>query len=103
MIDNQILMDKLVSKELLDKLAHLARLEFDSKDEQKLLKELNQTLNWVKKLEQVDTTDVEPLTHVSEEVNVLRADKIGNELETEQALNLAPKAKNGYFIVPKVK
>jgi aspartyl-tRNA(Asn)/glutamyl-tRNA(Gln) amidotransferase subunit C len=96
-------MDKIVTKELLDKLAHLARLEFDEKDEQKLLSELNQTLNWVKKLEEVDTTGLEPLTHVSEEVNVLRADKVENELATEKALSVAPKAKNGYFIVPKVK
>ena len=84
------------------KLAHLARLEFNEEKEQEMLQDLNKILNWVDQLRELDTENVEPLTHMSEELNVLREDVAQNTITHEQALLNAPKKDSDYFRVPKV-
>lgn len=84
------------------KLAHLARLEFNEEKEQEMLQDLNKILNWMDKLRELDTESVEPLTHMSEEVNVLREDVAKNTVTHEEALKNAPKKDSDYFRVPKV-
>lgn len=84
------------------KLAHLARLEFNEEKEQEVLQDLNKILNWVDQLRELDTENVEPLTHMSEEINVLREDVAQNTVTHEQALLNAPKKDSDYFRVPKV-
>jgi aspartyl-tRNA(Asn)/glutamyl-tRNA(Gln) amidotransferase subunit C len=89
-------------KETLRKIAHLARLEFNPESESKMLASLNEILTWVEKLNEIDTTGVEPLTHMSEEVNVMREDKVKPPLPHDRALLNAPKKDADYFRVPKV-
>jgi len=84
------------------KLAHLARLEFDETKEQEMLQDLNKILDWMEKLRELDTSAVEPLTHMSEEVNVLREDVAHNAITHEQGLRNAPRKDSDYFRVPKV-
>ncbi|ARS33974.1 Asp-tRNA(Asn)/Glu-tRNA(Gln) amidotransferase subunit GatC [Pontibacter actiniarum] len=84
------------------KIAHLARLEFNEEKEQEVLQDLNKILNWVDQLRELDTESVEPLIHMSEEVNVLREDEVRNTISHEQALLNAPKKDSDYFRVPKV-
>ncbi|WP_161888816.1 Asp-tRNA(Asn)/Glu-tRNA(Gln) amidotransferase subunit GatC [Pontibacter russatus] len=84
------------------KLAHLARLEFNEEKEQEMLQDLNKILNWMDQLSELDTTHVEPLIHMSEEVNVLREDVAKNTVTHEEALLNAPKKDSDYFRVPKV-
>lgn len=91
-----------VDKETLRKIAHLARLEFEEKDEKEMIDSLTEILSWVEQLEEVDTDGVEPLTTMSKEVNVLREDTASNELDQQSALQSAPKSDSTYFRVPKV-
>lgn len=84
------------------KLAHLARLEFNEEKEQEMLQDLNKILNWMDQLRELDTAHVEPLIHMSEEVNVLREDVAKNTVTHEEALLNAPKKDSDYFRVPKV-
>ncbi|WP_242927713.1 Asp-tRNA(Asn)/Glu-tRNA(Gln) amidotransferase subunit GatC [Pontibacter vulgaris] len=84
------------------KLAHLARLEFNEEKEQQVLQDLNKILNWVDQLRELDTENVEPLVHMSEEVNVMREDVAVNTVTHDQALINAPKKDSDYFRVPKV-
>lgn len=86
----------------LQKIAHLARLNFDAQAAEKMSKDLSQVLEWVEQLQEVDTEDVLPLTNMSAEINAFRADEVGGGLTQEQALKNAPKKENGFFIVPKV-
>ncbi|GGE94893.1 Asp-tRNA(Asn)/Glu-tRNA(Gln) amidotransferase subunit GatC [Hymenobacter cavernae] len=86
----------------LRKLAHLSRLELDESKEQKMLGELNKILNWVEQLRELDTTDVEPLVHLSHEINVLRADEAKNTVSHQDGLRNAPRKDSDYFRVPKV-
>jgi aspartyl-tRNA(Asn)/glutamyl-tRNA(Gln) amidotransferase subunit C len=90
-----------VDKETIRKIAHLSRLEFDEKAEQSLLQDVNKILDWVEKLKEIDTENVKPLTHMSEEVNILREDVVANMLKHEDALINGPKKDSDYFRVPK--
>ena len=91
-----------VDKEALQKIAHLARLEVRPEEETDLLNSLNEVLNWMEHLNEVDTTGVEPLTHISGGTNVLREDEVKNQLPREQALVNAPQHDGQFFEVPKV-
>jgi len=86
----------------LKKIAHLARLEFDEKGAEKMTSDMTQILDWVEKLNEVDTEGVEPITTMSSEVNVLREDNRGIHLPHEDALKNAPQKDSDYFRVPKV-
>ena len=91
-----------VDKETLDKIAHLARLEFDAKDSEKMIKDLGNIISFVEKLNEVNTDGVEPLTTMSHEVNALREDEVKPHLDHDIALKSAPKKDADYFRVPKV-
>ncbi|MFD2573718.1 Asp-tRNA(Asn)/Glu-tRNA(Gln) amidotransferase subunit GatC [Spirosoma soli] len=91
-----------VDQETLHKIAHLARLEVKPEEEADLLTSLNGVLTWMEQLNEVDTTGVEPLTHISMEMNALREDVVGNHLPREQALSNAPQHDERFFEVPKV-
>jgi aspartyl-tRNA(Asn)/glutamyl-tRNA(Gln) amidotransferase subunit C len=91
-----------IDKDTLSKIAHLARLEFDDKDTNKMLDDMNRMIAFVEKLNEVDTDGVEPLTTMSHEVNVLREDEVQPHLSHEAALKNAPKKDSDYFRVPKV-
>ena len=84
------------------KIAHLARLNFEEEAEQEMIASMNEILDWVGQLDEVDTTGVEPLTHMSFEVNALREDKVGEHLPRERALANAPRHDGEFFLVPKV-
>ena len=91
-----------VDSEALQKIAHLARLEVSPEEETDLLNSLNGVLTWMEQLAEVDTTGVEPLTHISVETNLLRDDVVGNHLPREQAFANAPQHDGQFFEVPKV-
>ena len=91
-----------IDKETIQKIAHLARLEFDDKDEASMTRDMDKILNWVEKINELDTSNVEPLTNMSYEINRLREDKVGTHLEKEKGLKNAPKKDQDYFRVPKV-
>ncbi|MCC5946324.1 MAG: Asp-tRNA(Asn)/Glu-tRNA(Gln) amidotransferase subunit GatC [Bernardetiaceae bacterium] len=91
-----------VDSELLYKLSHLSRLEFSEKSESDMISDLNGILGWIEKLNEIDTEGIEPLTHISSEVNVLREDHKEPPLDHESGLKNAPKRDSDYFRVPKV-
>jgi len=84
------------------KIAHLARLEFNEEGVEKIKKDMTQILDWVEQLSEVDTEGVEPLTTMSSEVNVMREDKVGEQLSHDRGLANAPQKDSDYFRVPKV-
>ena len=84
------------------KLAHLSRLEFSEEQEQKMTESLNNIIAWVDKLNEVDTSGIEPLTHLTQEINAFREDVALPPLAHEKGLKNAPKRDKDYFRVPKV-
>jgi aspartyl-tRNA(Asn)/glutamyl-tRNA(Gln) amidotransferase subunit C len=91
-----------INKETLQKIAHLARLNLEEKDTEKMLQDINGMIHFVEKLKEVNTEGVEPLTTMSHEVNALRDDVIRPHIDREQALRNAPARDDAYFRVPKV-
>lgn len=91
-----------IDKETVEKIAHLARLEFDNESKEAMIKDMNNMLAFVDKLNEIDTSGVEPLIYMSDEVNVLREDEVKVVITQEEALKNAPKKDSDYFKVPKV-
>jgi aspartyl-tRNA(Asn)/glutamyl-tRNA(Gln) amidotransferase subunit C len=82
--------------------AVLARLSFNEEEKQKLTHELNQILRHMEQLNTLDTSNVEPLSHVIELSNVFRQDEVKPGLTREEALQNAPARTEKFFKVPKV-
>jgi aspartyl-tRNA(Asn)/glutamyl-tRNA(Gln) amidotransferase subunit C len=83
-------------------IATLARLEFSEQEKEKFTHQLNDILKYVEKMNELDTSNVEPLSHVIELQNVFRADEVKPSVSTEDALKNAPAKTEKYFKVPKV-
>jgi aspartyl-tRNA(Asn)/glutamyl-tRNA(Gln) amidotransferase subunit C len=82
--------------------AKLARLTFSDEEKEKLTHQLNQILDYIEKLNELDTTTVEPLSHVIDLKNVFREDKARPSIPPEEALKNAPAKTEKFFRVPKV-
>ena len=91
-----------ISKEEVEKLAHLSRLELDENAINQMQGDMNKMLHFVDKINELDLEGVEPLAYMSDEVNILRADKIEQTISHEEALKNAPDKDTDYFRVPKV-
>lgn len=91
-----------VDDNLVEHLAHLSRLEFDDASKGKMKFDFEKILDFVTKLEQVDTEGVEPLVYMSRETNVLREDKVKDMVSQKEALQNAPKRDTDYIRIPKV-
>lgn len=77
-----------VNDELVDKLAHLARLKFDETAKAEIKTDLQKMIQFVDKLNELDTTGVEPLLHMSDNVNILRADEMKGSISREEGLKM---------------
>ena len=91
-----------VTKKDVEHVAKLARLEFSEQEKEKLAKELNTILEYIEKLNELDTANVKPLSHVIELTNVMREDKVQSSIPKEDALQNAPSKNEKFFKVPKV-
>ncbi len=91
-----------IDSETVEKIAHLARLELAEDEKQEMIGDMNKILGFMEKLNEIDTTGVEPLIYLSNEVNVFREDVVKQEITHEEALLNAPKHDYKYFLVAKV-
>ncbi len=82
--------------------AALARLSFSEEEKQKLTAQLNEILRYMEQLNQLDTSNVEPLSPVIELKNVFREDVLRPSVPREEALKNAPAKTEEFFKVPKV-
>jgi aspartyl-tRNA(Asn)/glutamyl-tRNA(Gln) amidotransferase subunit C len=91
-----------VNEALIEKLAHLSRLKFDDAEKAAIKNDLQSMISFVEKLNELDTTGVEPLIHMSDNINVLRDDEVKSSITREEALKNAPLHDDRFFKVPKV-
>ena len=91
-----------VTSEIIDHIAHLARLKFSEEEKIKLKTDLERMIEFVEKLKEVDTAHVEPLLHITDAVNVLREDEVKQTISKKEALLNAPLTDGSFFKVPKV-
>ena len=91
-----------VDDALIEKLSRLAMLDFDAAERKEIKADLEKMIGFVDKLKELDTTGVEPLLHITGELNVLRDDVPGGMLTQQEALQNAPLHNDNFFLVPKV-
>ncbi len=91
-----------VDKKEIIKIANLAKLKFSDEEIEKFTGQFNEILNYIEKLNEINTDEILPLSHPLEITNVTREDKLGTSTETKEALSNAPDKDEQYFKVPKV-
>ena len=91
-----------IDKETIYKVADLARIEIKESEVEELQSDMSKILTFMEKLNELDTTEVEPLVYMNKEVNIWRADEVVAEISVEDGLKNSAKHNERYFMVPKI-
>lgn len=91
-----------ITREEVKRVAALARLELSPAEEEALTQQLDKILQYMEKLNQLDSTNVEPLAHVVDIVNAFREDRVVNRSTPDTLLANAPEKESDFFKVPKI-
>jgi len=91
-----------VTKKDVEKIAQLAKLKFEDSEMDEYTKDMNNILAYMDKLNQLNTENIEPLSHPNEDSNVFRNDELKPSISSEDALKNAPEKDDRFFKVPKV-
>ncbi|MEK6601770.1 MAG: Asp-tRNA(Asn)/Glu-tRNA(Gln) amidotransferase subunit GatC [Candidatus Binatota bacterium] len=91
-----------ITREEVQRVALLARLQFSPQEEEILTGQLDKILQYMEKLNQLDTTNVEPLAHAVDIVNAFREDRVANQPSPDSLLANAPAREKDFFKVPKI-
>ena len=91
-----------VSKEEVGKIADLARLYLDEAETERMTRDMNDILDYMEKLNRVDTENVSPLSWLEGKQTPMQSDEIKKFDNTESALKNSPRSEGRFFIVPKV-
>lgn len=91
-----------ITEEIVDHIAHLARLEFEGEKKQAIMQDMENIISFMAKLNEVPTDNIQPLIFMSEEHNRLREDIPVISISQDEALKNAPKKDSDYFRIPKV-
>lgn len=78
--------------------AKLANLPITSEEEEKYSEQLSNILDYFEQLNNVDTSNVEPIFNISDQSNVMAEDEVSTNLSQEEALLNAPQKRNGFFV-----
>lgn len=91
----------IISDETIEYVGILAKLELSPEEKENAKKDMGEMLDYIDKLNELDTTGVEPMSHVFPMANVFREDVVTNGDDRENMLKNAPEAKDGSYLVPK--
>jgi aspartyl-tRNA(Asn)/glutamyl-tRNA(Gln) amidotransferase subunit C len=91
-----------ISKDQVKHVAHLARLAVTDEEAELLTEQLDKIIGFAEELNELDTDNVEPTTHVLELKNILREDEVRNSVSVDEAMKNAPAQKDGQFKVPNI-
>lgn len=92
----------MIDREQVKKVAHLARLDITSEEEQQFTTQLNSILDYFEQLSELDTDNVPPTTRAIELSNITRPDKLKPFSDKEALIQAAPEQEREYFRVPKI-
>lgn len=91
-----------VTRKDVEYIAELARLKFNNQELDNFTEDLNEILTYIDKLNELNTDNIEPLSHPVEGTNAFREDIVKPSIPTEEALKNAPDKDESFFKVPKV-
>ena len=92
----------MLTKEAVERVAHLSRLQFSEEELVEQFKQLGSIIEMMDTLSEIDTTDVTPLNHVMDINNVFREDEVHESMGVEKVLQNAPSESDNMFQVPKI-
>ena len=92
----------MITRQDVEHVAELARLDLTAEEKDQFIAQLNNILTYIEKLGELDTTDVEPTSHVIPMANVFRDDAVQPSLERDLALQNAPQESHFFFKVPRI-
>ncbi len=90
-----------ITDETIEYVGILAKLELSDEEREQAKKDMGKMLDYIDKLAELDTTGIEPMSHVFPVQNVFREDVVTNGDESEKTLRNAPGVKDNMFMVPK--
>jgi aspartyl-tRNA(Asn)/glutamyl-tRNA(Gln) amidotransferase subunit C len=91
-----------IDEETISKVADLARIEIKATEVDGLITELSKILTFMEKLNELDTTHVDPLVYMNQDVNVWRDDEVIQEISVEDGLKNSALHNEHFFMVPKI-
>ncbi|TRZ94116.1 Asp-tRNA(Asn)/Glu-tRNA(Gln) amidotransferase subunit GatC [bacterium] len=91
-----------ITKDTVEYVAHLARIELQPKELDKLSAQLKQILGFIDTLKKIEALEIPPIANLSQDTNVKRADKSKHSLSTDKALENSPIKEGKFFVVPKI-
>ena len=91
----------MITREDVEHVAELARLDLTAAEKEQFIAQLNSILTYVEKLNELDTVDVEPTSHVLPMSNILRNDEVRPSLDRAKVLHNAPEESHSFFKVPR--
>lgn len=94
-------MAKNITNETIEYISTLAKLDLNSEEREGAKRDMSRMLDYFDKLKELDTTGVEPMSHVFSLRNVFRDDEVTNGDGSEETLKNAPEKKDNMFVVPK--
>lgn len=94
-------MANIISDETIEYVGILAKLELSDEEKEQAKKDMGRMLNYIDKLAELDTTGIEPMSHVFPVQNVFREDVVTNGDESGETLKNAPGVKDNMFMVPR--
>lgn len=94
-------MSNIISDETIEYVGILAKLELSEEEKENAKKDMGSMLDYIDKLNELDTTGVEPMSHVFPVNNVFREDVVKNGDQKDEILKNAPGVKDGMFKVPR--
>ena len=93
-------MANIISDETIEYVGILAKLDLSGEEKEQAKKDMEEMLDYIDKLNELDTDGVEPMSHVSDVVNVFREDVVTGTDDRDELLKNAPEQKDGMYVVP---
>ena len=101
MSEKQAVVQESITDETIQYVAALAKLALSDEEKQQAKKDMAEMLDYIDRLNELDTTGIEPMSHVFPVNNVFREDVVMNGDDSEDMLKNAPAVKDGSYMVPK--
>ena len=91
-----------ISRETIDYMADLCKIGFSDEEKDEMFASIQRTVECMDNLQNIDTSDIEPLEHIVSFVNIFREDKAEKSMDRDTILSNAPEHEDGCYVVPRV-
>ena len=95
-------MKKVVTKDLIDNLSKLAKINLTKEQEEKYVGDFSSVMGYMEEIKNINVDDVQETSRITKEENVLRKDVVKQSLDQKEALKNSKNTSNGYFLVPAI-